>query len=331
MIVLWFSPGSSQSLCQVSLSASSSLKLWLRESTASILLCDIWPKPGLTCAWILKKWLNFCFQVKGIQTVKIERLYRQSPSPVFPVTGCTQPYLTAVVSHMWILTETPEKILLQSFFFFLKDHFGVSVLEHKNIFLWLALKKNIKVAISALGKELLLGWAFLILQNLFKGYLLSFAKDLKNWSVKKCILPLNHQLESNCGVLVVNGSDSSFSLWKASAIPMQTVEKWPWTVTHGAGWCPAGCPCSGEAQGVSSSTFPSSCQCCQHWSVRKDFSWSNFEATFWHPQQTNCCLLPLRALWSPNELVSSQEMRKGTHKINLSGYYALSSAKTKTC
>lgn len=49
------------------------------------------------------------------------------------------------------------------------------------------------------------------------------------------------------------------------------------------------------------------------------------------PQQTNCCLLPLRALWSPNELVSSQEMRKGTHKINLSGYYALSSAKTKTC
>lgn len=83
---------------------------------------------------------------------------------------------------------------------------------------------------------------------------------------------------------------------------------------------PALCPCSWESARVSSSTFPSSCQCCQHWSVRKDFSWQNFEAPFWHPQQTNCCLLPSRALWSPNELVSSQEMRKGTHKINLSGY-----------
>lgn len=75
--------------------------------------------------------------------------------------------------------------------------------------------------------------------------------------------------------------------------------------------------------------FSCSCQHCQHWSVSKDFSWQNSEATFWHLQQTNCCLLPLRALWSPNELVSSRETRKRTHKINLSGYYALSSAKTK--
>lgn len=77
--------------------------------------------------------------------------------------------------------------------------------------------------------------------------------------------------------------------------------------------------------------FSSSCQYCQHSSVSEDFSWQNSEATFWHLQQTNCCLLPLQLLWSPNELVSPQEMRKGTHKINLSGYYALSSAKTKTC
>lgn len=77
--------------------------------------------------------------------------------------------------------------------------------------------------------------------------------------------------------------------------------------------------------------YSGGCQHCQRWSVRKDFSWQNSEATLWHLQQTNCCLLPPRVLWSPNDLVSSQEMRKGTHKINLSGYYALSSAKTKTC
>lgn len=60
--------------------------------------------------------------------------------------------------------------------------------------------------------------------------------------------------------------------------------------------------------------FPDSCQHRQHWSVREDFSWQNSEATFRHPQQTNCCLLPLQVLWSPNELVSSQELRKGLTK-----------------
>lgn len=170
-----------------------------------------------------------------------------------------------------------------------------------------------------MGKQILQWWALL--------------KNLKSLLVKnKILFPLKHQLGSSRSILVVSDSyffhsEESFGRSHACFGEMQR-HRCP---SHCMGLTSCRLPCSQGLEGVSSSTSSSSCQCCQHWSVREDFSWPNFEATFWHPQQTNCCLLPPRALWSPNELVSSQEMRKGTHKINLSGYYALSSAKTKTC
>lgn len=50
----------------------------------------------------------------------------------------------------------------------------------------------------------------------------------------------------------------------------------------------------------------------------KGFLPAKLSGHFWQLQQTNCCLQSWQALWSPNELASSAQMRKKMCKINVS-------------
>lgn len=58
----------------------------------------------------------------------------------------------------------------------------------------------------------------------------------------------------------------------------------------------------------------------------KGFLPAKLTGHFWHLQQTNCCLQFWQALWSPNELASSAQMRKCLAKSISQPNYVLSSA-----